>query len=327
DQDGALEVKKAVGTIDPRLAIPLAIAGGNNVHKSFENLPDKARIDTLRAVGKINLQPEEMRKLSSVQGFLELYEKAVKKRVDSVASFEPRASVMELLKVAGEDKLSKVFGMLSLDNAFNLLNKLVSQPRPTIDDWQRLHQPTRYNFAKSWHYRIIQLVLALLTLSSLLYAVGVCFNLQAIIGVETSSIIQKTIALLLGGLIVGVWMLIEAEDRFHPNSLKILILSVVLAPTGLLLRILKRDETMSTALLLLTLVFASFIPSVAVLSSLLFLGIFPLRVLLIGWPLLILVIAILWFYGNRKDRKAKNPLMGIMDTKKSQLSLKVAGKV
>jgi len=295
-------------TLDPRIIIPLAVQVCSKPPIFLRDIVKN--IDKLKLTEKFTTLLSELNKGEKINfdNLLEVY-KAFRKVFDEVND-KKDTDTYETLKVQLMEESLKMVNASHLLNVLNFLKpemqlkvfpRLIGDTSPTVNDWKNVFFPIKYKFDKGWHFILILLMVASISLVSLVKT--------------TMNIFQSpTRAIWYGVLlvsIVGSKYLIWKKEVNHWNF-------VIRDPLEPLITIfpfviIKRKEPgfdwkESTFISLCVWLPMAYFTTLVMLDLS-----FSWWAITGSWLTFALVITLLFFVGFRKEREAENPLHGILE--------------
>lgn len=229
-----------------------------------------------------------------------------------------------------EKSLNKITNpsILYLWNSLNptlivdLLFRISRGPTPTHDDWVNIFHRKKYDFKTSWHFRTILIFAAIVSITGISKILTIILSSQALLNWD-NILLSATVITFVAFLVFSKIEKLELEP--------INFLVIALGPIFCLMIILGnffksirefldkkldiRPGPNSWVDVLVLLLISIFPPGIIYFSILMLLSIFQLQYVILFWLTLIGACILLYIVGHRRERKSKNPLQGIFDSR------------
>ncbi|MFY0572797.1 NACHT domain-containing protein [Archangium lansingense] len=217
-----------------------------------------------------------------------------------------------------------LLGGLPPEMVFKLLRRLNTgkvpfrkSVMPTEADWRHIFRPVEYDFDKSWRFR------AIFVMAAILSGVAVVYAILTIDQSQSSVFGRSNFLLLVAALWAGLfWMRGLNELKIFSDPDDFLLGAVVMPlfiPYGLGLFVVKPRKMMKEVKSLdwvdirTILLGAGWLPATGYLGTAAMLMVLSWPQVVLVWGLLLGVSAMLWRTGKWRDRKARNPLQGLLE--------------
>jgi hypothetical protein len=191
-----------------------------------------------------------------------------------------------------------------------LPSRLLKSPEPTVDDWVNIRKPITYNFNGSWHLRLAHSLAIVVTFVALL-GIVYSFGRPAISWANVARALSI-------GVCVFTWFFAYVGGRGGEPDVSLFLLlgpwvnvKDFLEGMG---RINWKTFGEATVMLAMLLCMLFFLPICIYFTSSFFLRELPWGFVLSFWSVVGVLMVFLWRTGRRRERAARNPLLGLLDT-------------
>jgi hypothetical protein len=262
--------------LDPRIAIPLAVKWNEWVEDSATWQP------------AVNI----------LRGF-------VPASVGELGNARMENPVRELLMPSAAEAglplgVLQMVGMLNYPRQVKLLFSLAGHNRPTLEHWRNIFKPVEFEFKGSTYFQSICLILFTLPALSL---AGFCVSYNSI-----------SHLILIPALLLALWAypLVMGTGDVSEEFVQTTIFAPPLL-IGVPSSRLHIESVNDSAELAATLLFGAIIPANVFLGSLIFKEWLTVPWIIVLWVALLGPLYLLYWLGKRKERRAGNPLVGLLD--------------
>lgn len=238
--------------------------------------------------------------------------------MDAVVTQPPPAVSVSWLQDVAQSRHMALLGKLGLISRLDVIARLISDPKPTIDDWRNVLRPSVYDFSTGVHYRVILALLSFLLVFGVASAAARVWWSGAWVSVENAICLFVAAAGLLSA--AAIWF---AEDiRQEPQDVSLFF-------GGAYLRLseipdefrLRKSIPGKIGVALLLAVILLFPVGLAYVCSRALLNFLPAPAVVAGWGLFLSVIFFLRRVGLREHRLARNPLHGVLEVPESEADI------
>jgi NACHT domain len=191
-----------------------------------------------------------------------------------------------------------------------LSSRLLRSPEPTVDDWMNIRKPIAYNFKGSWHLRLVHSLAVVVTFVALL-GIAYSFGRPAVSWANVARALSIVVCVFIWTIAYFCWF----AEAF--NVIPVLFLGPLVYVKDILETIGElpgKDSGDVTFELLVIPCMLSFFPICIYFASSFFLRELPWGFVLSFWLVVGVLMVFLWRTGRRRERAARNPLFGLLDT-------------
>lgn len=314
-----VSIPKRKLNLDPRLVIPLC--------STDKDLYKFTRIEkltpTLEEVYEITLNesPKEWNNWDSYERSRKI--KDIIKNLASRSSEFSRSRGLfteEIIKMTGSNRLRYLFSNLPPGMQFDFIYRITKGPSPNRNDWLNIFKPLQYEFKTGLIYRSILIIAAVITTIALGQVSLTAVSMTSLFTWKNGLLLLTSIALV-SGLIALIRKDKTLDFDIHNEPLEfamVILGGPLILIIGVLSEIYKSVIKKEKSHFLEILVFLPNIlwsTAAGYFMSTFLLNFFPSWVVWAFWITLFVTCTLLWRIGRRHERKAQNPLHGILDAK------------
>ncbi|MGH9755022.1 MAG: hypothetical protein ACREA2_19775, partial [Blastocatellia bacterium] len=287
------------------------------------DLPDSALVD--KALAYLNLARNEL--VDSGEDIVETIKEAFNKLDVATFGYKADEFIDLFLNITAVDKhWLYLMSCLRLGSRYDLLQRVIKGPEPTRGDWENIFKPVKYEFGKSWRFRIFAFMFVTATIVSIVKLLGT-------IPYPNRSMY---VPVFLGGLGLLIWdivlirSLIKGLSQTGFERLGFLLIASLIGPAFLIITLVndmirhvrgKKPSATSVGTLLIFFSVFSAICSILTLPLVILayfttsamLPVLAWKYIIILWLLFVGVMVTLWLTGSRLHRAAQNPLSKILE--------------
>ncbi|MGK7886534.1 MAG: NACHT domain-containing protein [Crocosphaera sp.] len=320
--------------LDPRLIIPICAVELRydlsihwNTLKSAKDVKELSK--PLADLVKTILELESERKTEIVREWNLYDDYVIVKATNKLLEQSPTPNIKTLRRrfidqffreAQGDSELlQSLFKRLELNVRLELFYRFLtqfSQVTPSRNDWRNIFRPLKFEFSKSWHYKIILTLLAIMSVVAITQIALIILNSSPIISWTNGLIMATALAIIIGWFIPFFDMSHYFPKWDEPKRILYFFTIGFMIPLVLLWVIFERNFNFCMLSMLLYFVWFT---AIIFFTSIFLFTFFSWQFVILVWVILFTFVRILWQDGNRRERAAKNPLKGIIKPKKDSI--------